>query len=213
VACGAEWLELDVRLSRDQVAVVFHDEDLNRLTGRPDLTCDLTAAELAATPLCVPTLADVIRGVPSSVSIYVEMKADAARPDDEGRSLLLERCLELVGPDSVHALGSFDSCLVRGSLAAGRRTVLGVSMASELDVLAPGEAEQLLACCVQWGALDEALVDRVREIGAELWTWTVDGEAAIDHVMQFGVDAICTNDVTATRQILAARGQSRDSRR
>ncbi len=40
-------LEIDVQLSRDNVAMVFHDYDLLKLTARAGLVCDFTAAELA----------------------------------------------------------------------------------------------------------------------------------------------------------------------
>ncbi len=39
-------LEIDVQLSRDNVAMVFHDYDLLKLTGRAGLVRDFTAAEL-----------------------------------------------------------------------------------------------------------------------------------------------------------------------
>ena len=39
-------LEIDVQLSRDNIAMVFHDYDLLKLTGRAGLVRDFTAAEL-----------------------------------------------------------------------------------------------------------------------------------------------------------------------
>lgn len=50
---GCEGIELDVRLSKDGVAVVVHDGDLTRMTDG-EITaavCDLTAAELCAAKL------------------------------------------------------------------------------------------------------------------------------------------------------------------
>lgn len=44
-------IEIDLQLSRDGVAMVFHDETLERLTPRSGWLRDLTAAELAAIPL------------------------------------------------------------------------------------------------------------------------------------------------------------------
>jgi glycerophosphoryl diester phosphodiesterase len=38
---GIEWVEIDVKLTRDGVAVVFHDEDLQRCTGTEGLIKDL----------------------------------------------------------------------------------------------------------------------------------------------------------------------------
>ena len=47
LSLGADGLELDVRLSRDGVAVVHHDASLDRTTGARGLLADRTADELA----------------------------------------------------------------------------------------------------------------------------------------------------------------------
>jgi glycerophosphoryl diester phosphodiesterase len=44
-------IECDVQLSRDGVPVIFHDDDLERITGRTGPVSSLTAGELGATPL------------------------------------------------------------------------------------------------------------------------------------------------------------------
>src|SRR5258705_46647 len=91
---GADGIEFDVRLSRDQVPVVIHDATLNRTAGIDQPVSELTAAELRAVDVgswfnrnepatspfaCekLPTLAQVFdlfsanRGV-----LYVEMKCE-----------------------------------------------------------------------------------------------------------------------------------------
>src|ERR1051325_6829839 len=46
LADGADGIEFDVRLSRDQIPVVIHDETLKRTAGLNRDVCALTAAEL-----------------------------------------------------------------------------------------------------------------------------------------------------------------------
>ncbi|XP_054035222.1 lysophospholipase D GDPD3-like, partial [Dryobates pubescens] len=46
VSCGADWLELDVRRTKDGVLVVFHDQDLARACGTPGAIRDLNYGEL-----------------------------------------------------------------------------------------------------------------------------------------------------------------------
>src|SRR4030095_15157968 len=43
---GAEGIEFDVRLSRDEVPVIIHDDTLRRTGLRPERVSDLTVAEL-----------------------------------------------------------------------------------------------------------------------------------------------------------------------
>lgn len=51
IAAGALYVEFDVQLSADGVAVLFHDRDLNRLCGQPGAVHDYTLAELRQFPL------------------------------------------------------------------------------------------------------------------------------------------------------------------
>lgn len=53
-AAGARWVEVDVQLCADEVPVLLHDVELERLTGRPLSLDGLTAAALSGVPLCEP---------------------------------------------------------------------------------------------------------------------------------------------------------------
>lgn len=79
-ACQADYgIELDVQLSRDGQAMVFHDSHLERLTGRDAEFCDLGQDEIAAlrlegTDQKMPTLEDVLKLVAGRVPLLVEVK-------------------------------------------------------------------------------------------------------------------------------------------
>lgn len=74
-AKGALMFECDVRLSRDQVPVIFHDSDLQRLAHRADLVSSLTAAELKRWANA-PTLQEILMdpSVPRFVNIELKSK-------------------------------------------------------------------------------------------------------------------------------------------
>jgi len=72
-------IEIDLQLSKDGQAMVFHDYDLARLTGQPGPIQQRTAAELQAIPLIggsstIPTLADVLNEVAGKVPLLIEIK-------------------------------------------------------------------------------------------------------------------------------------------
>ena len=48
---GARWVEVDVQLSHDGTPHLYHDRDMQRLSGREGAVHELSDAELAATPL------------------------------------------------------------------------------------------------------------------------------------------------------------------
>lgn len=72
---GALQFECDVRLSKDLIPVVFHDEDLQRLGGRPDRVDGLTANELKRA-VSAPTLQETLTdpAVPRFVNIELKSK-------------------------------------------------------------------------------------------------------------------------------------------
>ncbi|MCJ8140663.1 glycerophosphodiester phosphodiesterase family protein [Falsirhodobacter halotolerans] len=79
---GGFGIEIDLHLSRDGVAMVFHDDDLDRLTGATGPLSARTAAELGSIPLRhgdegIPTFAEMLALVAGQVPLLVEIKAQA----------------------------------------------------------------------------------------------------------------------------------------
>lgn len=72
-------IELDVQLTADGEAVVFHDDGLERMTGREGRLRDHTAAELGTFTLkgtdeTIPTLADTLTLIGHRAMIFIELK-------------------------------------------------------------------------------------------------------------------------------------------
>ena len=79
-ACAAGYgIELDVQLSADGEAMVFHDEKLKRMTGVERRLRDLTAAELSELRLAgsdekIPTLLEALAVIGQRAMVHVELK-------------------------------------------------------------------------------------------------------------------------------------------
>ena len=73
-------IELDIQFTRDMRAVVFHDDDLARLTGDRRRVREVTLEELRAMPLSgvrtarVPTLAEALGQVDGRAPLLIELK-------------------------------------------------------------------------------------------------------------------------------------------
>jgi glycerophosphoryl diester phosphodiesterase len=86
-ACRAGYgIELDVQLSQDGEAAVFHDDHLARMAGAAARLQEKTAAELGALRLKgtaerIPTLKEVLDLVAGRVLVLIEIKS---RPGEEG---------------------------------------------------------------------------------------------------------------------------------
>lgn len=77
-------IECDIRKSSDGRAMVFHDEELERLTGRSGKMAarsvgDLTSILLSGSEETIPTLRDVLDLVAGRVPLLLEIKSDGIR--------------------------------------------------------------------------------------------------------------------------------------
>lgn len=107
-------IELDVTLSKDGVAMVFHDKDLKRLTGRDGyvletLSKDLKTYAIGGTADLIPTLAETLALINGQVPVIIELKGQ--EPD-------MDQLVDAVAHDlkdyqGEAAIMSFDHWLVR----------------------------------------------------------------------------------------------------
>ena len=121
-------IELDVQLSRDGFAVVFHDDDLERACGDPRRINDLTWKELQAVRLfgtrkTVPLFRDVLKTVAGKVPLLVELKS-GPRNEELCRSVCAilrdykgDACIQSFDPRILAWFRRNDPKRVRGQLA------------------------------------------------------------------------------------------------
>lgn len=106
-------IECDLHFSSDGVPVVFHDDDLHRLTGEAGGVRDRTAAELQRLRLFdtqerVPTLDELLSQAAGRVPLVIELKHIAGRDAGFARAVV-DRIRRYDGPA---ALMSFDPALL-----------------------------------------------------------------------------------------------------
>jgi glycerophosphoryl diester phosphodiesterase len=92
--CGVWGIEFDVRFTKDDVAVVHHDETLLRTYGRPLSIGHITHKTLQHEAPDVPTLEDVLEEYAGSVHLMIEIKGRHA----EFSGTRLKRIAELLNP-------------------------------------------------------------------------------------------------------------------
>jgi glycerophosphoryl diester phosphodiesterase len=185
--------ELDLQLSADGVAMVFHDDALDRLTGEAGPVRARGAAELGRIPLLggqegVPTLREVLALVAGAVPLLLEIKdQDGAMGPDVGP---LERAVaaDLAGhagavavmsfnPHSVAAFGRAAPGVPRGlvtaAFGAGEWPDLPAATRDRLRRMADLEAAGASFVSHEAAALGMAEVARARAAGLGVLCWTV----------------------------------------
>lgn len=188
-------IECDVQRSRDGQAMVFHDWELDRLTGEHGPTDERTAAQLREVVLTgstdtIPTLADVLAQVHGQVPILIEVKS---RGDRHIHALCLAVRRVLEGYRGHHAVMSFDPRVSRWFAMHSPHTVRGLVVTEENARTLSGRWRRRMAL---WHARPDFLAYDIRDLpsampaaqrkrGLPLLTWTVRSaelrERAADH--------------------------------
>ena len=176
-------IECDVQRSGDGHAVVFHDWELDRLTGQAGRVIDRSAEQLSRTILAggtdgIPTLRKVLDQVGGKVPLLIEVKSRKDR-NVAALCLAVRRVLEgYLGP---HAVMSFDPRVSRWFANHSPMTVRGLVVTEEDDKALPGRLRRHMAL---WHARPDFLAYDVRDLpsrfaagqrrrGVPVLTWTV----------------------------------------
>lgn len=208
---GAGGIELDVRLSADREVVVFHDEDLARLAGRPERVDRLRLAELRRVELAggrrIPTLAETLEELGRGPLINVEIKSPGL-----GReapiTLATARELGRAGDGHRILVSSFDpvalailraraprlerALLFHGKLSRPLREAWSAPLL-DLRAVHPDSSLVIPARLARW-----------RRRGYRVNVWTVDEEPEIRALAALGVDGIVTNDPARALRALSS---------
>ena len=182
---GCDGVEFDVRLSRDDVPVLLHDETLRRVQRHPGRVDGLDALALA--DLGVPTLAAVLGALPAAVFLDVELKGDAHREATAAvlRSDVATRRTRPSSPSFEPA--TLDA--MRTLLPGWRRWLNAEDLAPATLSLAVG-----LGCggvSVLWGGITSAGLRCAADAGLEVAAWTVRRSATVARLGRLGVVACC----------------------
>ncbi len=198
IEAGAQMCELDVQLTGDAVAVVIHDETVDRTTNGTGAVAAISLAQVrrldagvkfgaAFAGTRIPTLEEVLTLVKGRCALNVELKS----PGVEREVCRLLRAHVRINDTLV---SSFDW----NALAAARR----LEPALRLGVLAEGDFDTMLQTASRLRAVSvnprfdlvtPALVEKAHRAGFKLLAWTVDQVEELKRIVALGVDGIMTN--------------------
>ena len=226
MALGADGLEFDVHLSRDGVVVVHHDSTLERTTSGQGALEQFTAAELAKLDACcnfsdgsgrhpyrgsgfgIPTMREVLHRYPSA-QLIVELKRGGARLAhavvDEIRAA---RAIDRVAVGSFHssavrAVRAYEPALRTGAAALETRLALYRSWVGwPLGQTAYREF-QVPTRSGPTPIVTRRFVNHAHRAGLSVKVWTVNTEAEMRRLLDYGVDALITDRPDLARRVLA----------
>jgi glycerophosphoryl diester phosphodiesterase len=211
IDAGADIIELDVRLTADQVAVVLHDPDVSATTDGTGFVHTLTLEEVKRLDATagkgprteIPTLLEALQLLSGRAGIDIEIKNLPGEPAfDSPREALAERVVSLVeemgfeGPVLASSFNWLSIERIRElspTFRTGFLTTAGIDPWASLvyarskghDYVLPQAPALLLA-----GA---EFVQEAHREGILVGTWTVDDPVALELLFEMGVDAVATN--------------------
>lgn len=210
---GADLIEGDFYLSRDNKIVCIHDSSTKR-TGNKDISVSgSTLAELKNIEVGswkdsrwdgepIPTLKQVMKSVPKGKRLLIEIKCGAEivpklKAELEEGTLPLEQLTVIAFDAKVVAevkkampqLKAFWLTSFKQDKATG---AWSPSLNSVLETLAECQADGL-DCQANLEVLDKEFVEQLRKGGYEFHTWTVNDLSVAKKLKDLGVDSITTD--------------------
>ena len=215
MAAGADGLELDVHLSADGVIVVHHDPTLDRTTNASGPVRSKTAAELARVDagyrfskngqfpfrgqgIGVPTLAQVLQrypGVPTiiEIKVYTAAMGQAVADEIKRHDALDYVCVAGFGLASAKAARAALPGVAASASSPEARLAVYRSMLRFPIRRAAYHTYQVPERAEAMRIVSPRFVRHAHQAGFKVQVWTVDEEADMRRLLEWGVDGLISN--------------------
>lgn len=205
---GLSWVEFDVRLSRDGVVLLFHDDTLERTSDGAGLFNRLSAAELQAldagswfSPAFagerIPTLDEALSlCLALGLGANIEVKPNPGEAEATVRAIAA--CLANFAAPPPLLLSSFEL----DALAAGQRDLPALPRGLLVQNWREEDAELLdrLGCAslnLAAAGLDESLLARLRALKCPLLVYTINDPDQARRLLALGVTGVFSDQPLA----------------
>ncbi|MFI8594231.1 glycerophosphodiester phosphodiesterase family protein [Microbacterium sp. NPDC078428] len=214
---GVDYIESDAHITADGVVVLFHDDDLSRVTGdpRPLAAVPLRELEDLMAPLGgLVTLAQALEAFPDT-RFNIDIKADAAA-EPAGRIVAAasERVLVTSFSDS-RRRRALAAARAAGGPGPGPATSAGTATIARLLAALATRSRGLAARAIRGvdalqiperrgrvRILTPRLIEAAHRSGVEVHVWTVNDPADMRRLAGLGVDGVVTDRADVALRVL-----------
>lgn len=187
IAAGADGIEFDVRLSRDGVPVIIHDDTLSRTHGVRRRVVDLTAEELRS--VGVPSLRELFELMTGN-SLLLCLEIKSREPE------LPELCCRMVrefGFEERVIVECFDLDVLR-PIQLRTAALFEPRIYAERNLIERALAVGATVLALHHRLAKAMLVEKAKAASLTVVVWTVDDPAWVARARLMGIDALITND-------------------
>lgn len=209
VEFGADWIELDVQLTKDDKIVVSHDGNLNRVAGVNKNIIDMTYDEIKEIDVGlffnekfkgerIPLLSDVIEfAIENNIRLNIELKPTGKEIDFEKKVI-----------DLINEYSFKDKCVIASQIY----TILENSKKYDKTIKTLYVINDTIENINDVKYSDDISmesnhinIEQVKKIHAsnkKIYAWTVNTEKIISQMILLNVDNIITDDVKLGKEIV-----------
>jgi glycerophosphoryl diester phosphodiesterase len=206
IAAGADYLETDIQLSKDDVLVVAHDSDFSRLGGVAKKVWELTYEEIRAIPLrqnaapqfrneVTPTFDALLAEAKGHIKVNIELKYYGDHEPELAKKVV----------EAVRAHHMLDQvviqCLEYEPLLEVRKLAPEVPVGYLLSFNAREPSRlDVDFLSVQQNRLDGRFVRKAHARGQQVYAWTVNTVEDMKRQFDVGVDGVITDQSALARK-------------
>jgi len=202
ITAGADYLETDVQLSKDDVLVVVHDSDFSRLGGVAKKVWDLTYDEIRAIPLSggpdfTPTFDELLALIKGRIKLNIELKYYGDHQPGLARKVVA----------ALRRHGMLDQvvvqCLEYQPLLEVRQLAPEVPVGYLLSFNARKPARlNVNFLSVEQNRLDRTFLLSAHRRGQQVYAWTVNSPRDMQRLFDLGIDGLITDQSALARKTL-----------
>ena len=213
IEIGAQYAEIDVQMSRDQVLVVKHDSDFSRQAGVAKKVWELTYEEIQKLPLTrkgapeitadrAPTLDEVLEAARGRIRLNVELKYYGDnQPKLAERvvaAILAQKMADQVVIQSLNYSGIEEVRRLAPEIPIGYLFSVNARAPKRLNV-------DFLS--VQLSRVNGPFINAAHRRKQEVHVWTVDKPSDMQRLIDLGVDNLITDNPVEAIQLVREHNQ------
>lgn len=207
----ADWIELDVQLTKDGVPVILHDSNLRRTAGINKNIWEVTYAELENVDVGsffspeysdqrIPTLSEVLEfAKDQNVNLNIELKPTGH--EQNFVKIVVDEIVEhRFQNDCVVTSLKYDLLRQIKEYDPEIHTVYVMSVAAG-DITRLTYADDF---SVQDSFVTKKLVSTAHAAGKEIWAWTVNSQSSLKRMIRLNVDNLITDNIDLAKTTVYA---------
>jgi len=197
---GADYVEIDVRQTKDNVLVLMHDASLKRTTGMDGNVKDYTYDELQTLDAGIwfseeyegtkiPTLQEALLCASGNVKLNIEIK------DCENYKTVATRVIQ-----SISECNMKDNCIISSTNYSCLQVIEKLDSTIMTGIILEDasvgidEYQDIDFFSIEFSQVTQDIVDQIHYSGKEIRVWTIDDAYAMLIAQKMDVDSIITND-------------------